>query len=179
MQEDLEKIFELAKEEVPTRYFTLYQHEAVMYRGFKISKWKDKYKWQDTRYSDFYEKVDPVITKTILKDGFKETLRQVMIHSDKERMLLLAREIEEAESLIKYWSRQSVVAWNNYDKKKKNVDKDKKTTNVTKRKKKDNLYNKYIKKKNLFQKKRDVLSEEKGNLAQDLNFFRVRIKMYN
>jgi len=179
MQDTYQKIFEIAVDELPDRHFTFHNEEAVLYRGFKISKNKDGYKWQDTRYSDFYEIVDPRITENVLKRGFSVTLNEVMLHNDEEKVLNLSREIEKKDALIAYWAKESTKLWTNYNKKRTIINKDEKIDEDLKASRKATLKQRYEKKKNLYQKKRKVISEEREDLKVDKKFFESRIKLYN
>lgn len=179
MQDIFKQIFEMAIKELPPRHQSFIGEEAVLYKGFKISKIKDKYFWQDTRYSNFYEVVDPKVTKKVLENGFSVTLNEVMLHNDKDKILILSREIEKKDALIGYWTKESTKIWTNYNKKRLNINKDEKITHEEKKLKRNNLKKRYDKKKDLFQKKRRVISEEREELKADKKFFESRIKLYN
>ena len=179
MQDTLKKIFEMAILELPRRHQTFHDEEAVLYRGFKISKKNKLYYWQDTRYSNYYEPVDPKITEKVLENGFVITLTQVMSHNDKEKILDLTREIEKKDALIAYLAKESTKLWTSYIKKRTLINKDNKIQDEVKKTKKDTLKRRYEKKKNLYQKKRRVISEEREELKVDLKFFESRIKLYN
>jgi len=152
-QKDYEKIFYIAKTEVPHRYFIFDTEEAIMYKGFKISLKKGEYDFFDTRFSNYYKPVDPLITEKILKLGFVKTLNLVMLHNDESKILLLKRQIETINKYIDYWVEKSRLNWS------KNR-------------------SKYYKNKKLFAKKRGVLREKKVDLKADLNFYQSRIKTY-
>lgn len=179
MQDILRQIFEMAIEEMPTRHYTFIGEEAVLYKGFKISKIKKEYFWEDTRYSNFYEVVDPKVTKKVLENGFSVTLNEVMLHNDLDKILILARDIEKKDALINYWSKESTKLWTTYNKKRNSINKDKKITHYEVKTKKNNLKKRYEKKKDLYQKKRRVISEEREDLKADKKFFESRIKLHN
>lgn len=179
MQDTLKEIYELAIKEQPLHYHDFPNEEAVMYRGFKISKSKKGYKWEDTRYSNYYEKVDPKITKNVLKSGFSVTLNLVRLHNDKEKIVLINRRIIEINKDIQIWSKESTRIWNEYKSILRTVDSDKKINSKTKKKKKHNAKSKYETDRALFQKRRRILGEEKDELKSDLNFFKTRSKTYN
>lgn len=179
MQDTFEKIFNIAIKDVPNNHFVFSGEEAVIYRGFKISKTKRGYKWQDTRYSDFYEVVDPKVTENVLEKGFSVTLTEVMLHSDRDKVLVMGREIEEKDSLIAHWAKESTRLWTDYSRKRNNINKDIKTEDEVKRVKKASLKKRYEKKKALYQKKRRVITEEREDLKADLKFFESRLKLYN
>lgn len=179
MQDILRQIFDMAVKELPDRYQTFHNEEAVLFKGFKISKDKDGYHWYDTRYSNYYEPVDPKVTENILENGFSFTLTEVMLHNDKDKVLTLAREIEEKDNLIVYWTSESSKLWANYNKRRKSVNENEELSKAEKDKKKASLKKRYERKKNLYQKKRRVISEERDELKADKKFFESRLKLYN
>ena len=113
MQETYKKIFEMACREVPHRHFNFMQEQAVIYRGFKISLKGGTYHWEDTRNSNYYELVDPVITENILKRGFFIGLTLLMIHTDEEKVHILKRDIFQRGEEINYWTSKSSENWRN------------------------------------------------------------------
>ena len=179
MQDIFRKIFNMAARELPDKYQTFHGEDAILYRGFKISKTKKGYSWKDTRYSDFYEPVDPKITEKVLEKGFCVTLNEVMLHNDKDKILNLLREIEVKDALISFWVKESTKIWTNYNKKRLLINKDTKTTDEEKKVKRDLIRKRYEKKKTLYQKKRGVISEEREALKADLKFFESRVNLYN
>ena len=179
MQDTHKKIFEIANDESETRLHTFHNEQAVFYAGFKISK-KDtgEYTWEDTRYSDFYEPVDPKITEQILLQGFTKTLKEVMHHNDKDKVLNIKREVEKIDAEVKMWISKSSKLWSEYNKQTKitkanEIDEGKKKTRIA------TLKKRYERDKKLYQKKRRVLVEEKEEVRKDLVFYEARIKMYN
>ena len=170
MEETYHKIFEMAVEELPNRHQTFQDEEAVMYRGFKISKRKTVYQWQDTRYSNYYETVDPKVTENVLENGFSVTLNEVMLHNDKDKVLNLSREIEKRDALIAYWAKESTKIWTAYNKRRTVINKDEKIDEDLRATRKATLKKRYEKKKDLFQKKRRVISEERDDLKADKKF---------
>jgi len=179
MQDIFKQIFDRAVSELPNRLQAFQDEDAVLYRGFKISKRKEGYYWQDTRYSNFYEKVDPKITEKVLENGFALTLNEVMLHNDKDKVLSLSREIEKKDALIAYWAKESTRIWTAFNKRKNVISKDTKTDEETKLIRRATLKERYEKKKDLFHKKRKVISEEREELKADMKFFDSRIKLYN
>lgn len=179
MKDIFQKIFQMAVEELPDRHQTFQGEEAVLYRGFKISKVKDEYDWQDTRYSNYYEPVDPKVTENVLENGFSVTLNEVMLHNDKDKVLTLSREIEKKDAQIAYWAKESTKIWTTYNKKRTLINKDEKIDENLREVRKATLKKRYEKKKDLFQKKRRVISEEREDLKVDKKFFESRIKLYN
>lgn len=178
MQETHKIIFELALKEQLTFLQKFPQEDAILYKGFKISKTKDGYKWEDTRYDNYYEPVDPLITETILLKGFTKTLNEVMHHNDLEKVVLISREIEKIDNEVTYWTKESTKLWSEFNNKCKKINKDevdrgKKDTRISA------LKRKYERDKALFQKKRRVLAEQKEEIRKDLIFYEARIKMYN
>lgn len=179
MQDIFKQIFKMAIKEMPTRYHIFIGEKAVLYKGFKISKIKNEYFWQDTRYSNFYEVVDPKVTKKALENGFSVTLNEVMLHNDIDKVLILTRNIEKKDALIAYWTKESTKIWTIYNRKKNSINKDKKITHYEVKLKNNNLKKRYEKKKSLYQKKRRVISEEREDLKADKKFFESRIKLHN
>jgi hypothetical protein len=179
MQDTHKKIFEIASNEQLTHTHTFHNETSILHRGFKISLTnKGEYTWEDTRYSNYYEPVDPKITEQVLLKGFIRTLNEVMHHNDKDKVLEIKREVEEIDAQIRDWSRKSTELWNNYNKNTKTaeaneVDEGKKKTRLS------TLKKNYERDKNLFQKKRRVLVEEKEEVRKDLVFYEARIQMYN
>lgn len=177
MQEDFKEIYNLAVKELPHKIHLFKGEKAVMHLGFKSSLKDKTYYWQDTRYSNYYEPVDPKITKKVLERGFCNTLTEVMKHADKERVLNIAREIEKKDALIGYWTKESSKLWTEYNKKRLLINKN--SVDEVKKQKKDLLKKRYEKDKSLYQKKRRVIMEERDDLKGDLKFFQTRIKLYN
>ncbi len=179
MQDTYKKIFEIASNEQFTQMQSFHNEDAILYRGFKIGLTQSgEYTWEDTRYSNYYEPVDPKITEQVLLKGFTKTLNEVMHHNDQEKVLSIKREVEKIDAEIKAWSRKSTELWNNYNKDTKTteaneIDKGKKETRLS------TLRDRYERDKRLFQKKRRVLVEEKEEVRKDLVFYEARIKMYN
>lgn len=179
MQDIFRDIFQMAIQELPDRHYTFVGEEAVIYKGFKISLKEGVYYWQDTRYDDFYEVVDPKVTENVLSKGFSITLNEVMLHNDHDKVLNLSREIEKKDALIAYWAKESTKLWTTYNKRRTLINKDEKEDEKTKLSRKATLKKRYEKKKNLYQKKRRVISEEREELKNDKKFFENRIKLYN
>ena len=178
MQDIFKQIFELAIKERPTILQSFSHEEAILYKGFKISKIKNDYKWEDTRYDNYYEPVDPKITEKVLENGFIKTLNEVMHHNDLDKVLNIHREVEKIDAEVSYWTKESTKLWNEFNNKSKKieedeVDKGKKETRISA------LRKKYERDKSLYQKKRRVLAEEKEEIRKDLVFYETRIKMYN
>ena len=179
MQEQYEKIFEMACEELPHRLFVFGSETAIIYRGFRISKVAGKYIWQDVRYDGFYDEVDPIITAHILKNGFIKTLTELMIHNDKERLYQLEQRVDEIERTIKYWTLESSKNYRNYKKSETGIISN---LNLTKEQidyKLENLHKRYIWRKNLYIKKRRVLKEERAVVETKIAFYQSRIRIYN
>jgi len=179
MQDILKKIFELATSELPSNHFRFQKEEAVMFKGFKISKDSSGYKWEDMRYSDFYEPVDPKITEQILLKGFEFTLSEVMAHNNIFKLEKISREIEVKDSLISYWVTESTKIYAEYNKKRTSINKDSRLTAEVKKRRKDSLRKRYEKNRDLYQKKRRVISEQREELKADKKFFESRTKLYN
>lgn len=178
MQEIYRKIFKMACKEFPHKHFIFNIEEAVLYRGFKISLKKEVYYWQDTRNSNYYEPVDPLITKNVLKRGFYTALTLLMIHTDEEKIQLLNRDIFDIEKQISYWSLKSSENWRISKRNEKGI---RSNDNLNNRQKQDKLFlltNKYSLMKNLYIKKRRVLKEEQEELEGDYTFYLSRIKSY-
>lgn len=179
MQDTHKKIYEIAKSEQLTQMHNFHTEDAILYRGFKISLTKvGEYTWEDTRYSNYYEQVDPKITEQILLKGFTKTLNEVMHHNDKEKVLSIKREVEKIDAQIKEWSKMSTELWNNYNKETKTTEANE-LDESKKRARLSTLKNRYERDKRLFQKKRRVLVEEKEEVRRDLVFYEARIQMYN
>jgi hypothetical protein len=180
MQDTYKLIFDIATKELPRNIQHFIHEDAILHRGFKISlDKKGNYNWFDTRYSNYYEKVDPLITKRIIEVGFVKTLGEVMNHSDKEKVLAINRDIESIEDTIKLLSKDSTKLWSKYN---QELKKTKNNENLNKGKKKQKLTalrSKYESDKSKRQKSRNLLVGEKEALKVDLNFFSTRIKMYN
>lgn len=179
MQDTHKKIYEIAIKESLTRLHNFHDEDAIFYAGFKTSKKESgKYTWEDIRYSNYYEPVDPKITEKVLSQGFSKTLKEVMHHSDLEKVLEIKREVEKIDAQIKGWTVKSTEIWNNYNK-------DTKTTEANeidegkKRARLSALKKRYERNKKLYQKKRRVLVEEKEEVRKDLVFYEARIQMYN
>ena len=179
MQDTLEKVFNLAVEELPLRHFRFIDHECVIYKGFKISLKKGEYNWEDVRYSNFYEKVDPLITENILKLGFSLTLTKVMLHKDKDKLLEINREIEKINMEVNYWTKRSTENWNKYKKKETEIKNNTDLSNEIIDKILESISNKYHKDKELFKKKRRVLKQEREEMMANFIFYESRIKIYN
>lgn len=179
MKDILEQIYRKAKEELPLHYHEFKGESAIMYKGFKVSRSSEGYKWEDMRYSNYYEEVDPRITEEIIRTTFSKTISDVMNHDDKEKITFLKRDIVDTNNLIQLWTKESTYLWNNYKKKIKGIESDKKLTYEIKDKRKVGATAKYNTKKALFQKKRKVLSEKKDCLNADLKFFEARVKSNN
>ena len=179
MQDTHKKIYEIALNERLTKLHSFLDEDAIFYNGFKISLKKEgDYTWEDMRYSNYYEPVDPKITEQILLQGFTKTLKEVMHHNDLDKVLNIKREVEKIDAQVKAWTAKSTELWNNYNKDTKTT----KANEIDEGKKKarlSTLKNRYEKNKNLYQKKRRVLVEEKEEVRKDLVFFEARIKMYN
>ena len=176
MQDIYKRIFDLATQDRLTLLQDFPKEEAVMYKGFKISRSKGLYKWEDTRYDNYYEQVDPKITENVLSKGFVETLNEVMHHNDLEKVTNINRDVEKIDAEVNFWTKESTRIWNEFNNKKKKINKDeidegKKKTRISA------LQSKYERDKVLFQKKRRVLAEEKEEIRKDLVFYETRIKM--
>ena len=179
MQSIYKKIFEIAVAELPEKHYIFIGEEAVLYRGFKSSKSNKSYNWQDTRFSNYYEPVDPKITENILLKGFTKTLTEVMIHNDKDKLLTISREICEKDALIAYWAKESTRIWAEYSKKIRVLNKNEKIKDEVKKKRKSSAKKGYMKKKSLYNKKREVIHKERLELKEDIKFFEARIRLYN
>lgn len=179
MQGTNKKIYEIALKENLTRLHSFHDEDVIFYAGFKISKKKNgEYTWEDARYSNYYEPVDPKITEQVLSQGFSKTLKEVMHHNDLEKVLNIKREVEKIDAQIKAWTAESSSLWNNYNKNTKTteaneIDEGKKKARLS------TLKNRYENSKKLYQKKRRVLVEEKEEVRKDLIFYEARIQMYN
>ena len=171
MQETYKKIFEMACREVPHRHFNFMQEQAVIYRGFKISLKGGTYHWEDTRNSNYYELVDPVITENILKRGFFIGLTLLMIHTDEEKVHILKRDIFQRGEEINYWTSKSSENWRNLKNQEKALQLNSKLDPVQKQSRLQLLTKKYYEKKNLYVKKRKVLKEEQEQLEADHAFY--------
>lgn len=171
MQDIFKQVFEAALREKGSSLQKFQHEDAIFYKGFKASVSKGIYKWEDTRYDNYYEPVDPKITDKVLSKGFVTTINEVMNHTDKERVLEINREVERIDAKINFWTKESTRIWAEYNRESK-----KERGNEKKLKLLERNYNKD---KNLFQKKRRVLVEEKEEVRRDLNFYKTRIKMYN
>ena len=178
MQETYKKIFEMGCREVPHRHFDFVLEEAVMYRGFKISLKEKVYYWEDTRNSNYYDPVDPVITENVLKRGFFIGLTLLMIHTDEEKLHVLGRDIFEMDEQINYWVIKSSENWRNLKSQEKGIKLSPKLDPVQKESRIQLLTKKYHEKKNLYIKKRRVLKEEQEQLEADHAFYSSRIKSY-
>ena len=102
-----------------------------------------------------------------------------MLHNDKDKVLNLSREIEKRDALIAYWAKESTKIWTTYNKRRTVINKDEKVDEDLRATRKATLKKRYEKKKDLFQKKRRVISEERDDLKADKKFFESRIKLYN
>ena len=179
MQDTHKEIYEIAIKESLTRLHSFHDEDAIFYNGFKISLKKSGiYTWEDVRYSNYYEPVDPKITEQVLLQGFTKTLNEVMHHNDLDKVLHINREVEKIDAQIKAWTIKSTELWNNYNRNTKTT----KANEIDEGKKKarlSTLKNRYEKNKKLYQKKRRVLVEEKEEVRKDLIFYEARIQMYN
>jgi len=179
MQNTHKKIFEIAINESLTKLNKFRDEEAIFFAGFKISKKRNgEYTWEDMRYSDFYEPVDPKITEQVLLQGFTKTLREVMHHNDANKVLNIKREVEKIDAQVKAWTNKSTELWNIYNKETK-ITKANEIEEGKKRTRLSTLKKRYERSKKLYQKKRRVLVEEKEEVRKDLVFYEARIKMYN
>lgn len=178
MQRMYRKIFKMACEELPHRHHVFITEEAVMYRGFKISLKDGKYYWHDTRYTNYYEPVDPLITENVLIDGFYNTITLVMIHNDDDKMCEIRRETFNIEQQIKYWVNKSSENWRNFKKQEVGILSNLKLTPEQIEHKITVLDSKYLRKKDLYIKKRGVLKQEREQLEADMAFYLSRIKSY-
>jgi len=179
MQEHWQKIFKMACEEVPHRIFNFGNERAVIYRGFRISELNGEYQWQDVRYHSFYDKVDPIITEHILKNGFLKTLTELVVHNDNERLYQLDKRLGEIENEIKGWTNKSSENYRNFKKAEIGIISNIDLTPEQIDHRIDLLNRKYMKNKNLYAKKRRVLKEERGNADISIVFYKSRIKLYN
>lgn len=179
MQDIYKKIFDIAVKEKITLLQNFSYEQAVMYKGFKISRSKGIYKWEDTRYDNYYEKVDPKITEKVLVNGFIKTLNEVMHYNDLNKVLEIKREIEKVDAEINYWTKESTKIWNDYNNKLKKLEADEKVNKVKKEIETSAIKKKYEREKNLYQKKRRVLAEGREEIRKDLVFYETRIKMNN
>lgn len=179
MQKTFKKIFDKALKELPNRYHNFEKEDCVMYKGFKISRSNGLYNWQDTRYDDFYEVVDPLITSKILEQGFVKTLNEVMLHNDITKVRNLSKQIKKKDEKIAFWVKESTKIYTEYNSKKKTIQNNEKLSREERRKKLLNLSKKYEKVKNLYQKKRRVVHEEREELKTNKKFYESRLKLYN
>ena len=178
MQNAHEIIFKIACEELPHKRMVLGNAESIMYRGFKISKEGGKYYWQDTRYNNYYEPVDPHITANILKEGFLKTLTEVRIYNDQEKVYQIEQEILEIERSIGYWIGKSYENWDAFKNQKTGILSNLKITPQQIEHKLTVLNKKYLQKKNLYMKKRGVLKEERARLKTEKTFYLSQIQIY-
>lgn len=160
----------MAVKEVPHKHFIWVDGEAVIYKGFRISKKGDVYSWHDARYSDYMEPVDPIITSKIIELGFCNAITEVTKHTDKIRVVELAREMEKIDAEVTYWTSEAYKAHN------KSIKNQKKTKESAKL---EAIKKKYEKEKSRFAKKRGVLKSEREALQADINFYESRVKLYN
>jgi len=179
MEDRLKDIFNMAVRELPNKLHEFHGESSVLYRGFKISKTNDGYLWQDIRFSDYYEPVDPKITENVLSKGFTKTLTEVMRYSDEDKVLKIEREIEKLDNLISYWTSESSKLWAKHKKNMSAIDNNKDIPIEECVRRKQSTEKRYEYKKNLYQKKRRVIFEEREELKADLKFYKSRIKLYN
>tara|TARA_R110002167_G_scaffold331706_1_gene538422 strand:- start:68181 stop:68738 length:558 start_codon:yes stop_codon:yes gene_type:complete len=179
MQETLEQIFRIACRELPHKHHSFGDEEAVMYKGFKISKKDHTYFWEDTRYDGYYEPVDPLITERVLSNGFSKTLTQVMSHKDKDKLLKITREIEKIDKQKNHWIKKSTQNWNKYKIQKDLISKNTDLSNKDILEKTGSIELRYEKYKNLYKKKRRILKVEKEELMVNYHFYESRIILYN
>ena len=182
LQHHAKEIFKLAeKEGLDIHRFG--GEKAIFCKGFKVSINREGiYNWEDVRISDYFDKVDPSITQEILETGFfVDTLAEVRLHNDTEKLLIITREVEKLDKQTDYW----VVRSNdNYLKYEKRINKIKTSYFPTKKEqpsKEDKIKGverRYRASKTLFQKKRRILKEEKEDLMADYAFFQSRLKLY-
>ncbi len=166
-----EKIYNIALKEMPDKLHIFHNERAIMYRGFKVSLTDEgEYHWYDTRFSNYYERVDPLITEKVLANGFALTLTQVMLHSDEEKILSISRDIEIKKAMIAYWVRISAKEWHKLNAKLKLF---------RTKKEREKLNKQYEVKKKLHAKKRRVLQEEIFEMKEEIKFFKSRVKLYN
>jgi len=176
MQE--QQIYQMAVSE-DINIHTFGTENVMFYRGFRIAKDKhNNYFWQDIRYSEYYEVVDPLITENIIEHGFCDTLTKVMIHSDKEKLLDIVREIEKLDMQTEHWTRKSTDNYNKFKKQNDALLSTAHSFDQVIHDKMKNLEEKYNNRRELFQKKRRILKEEKDDLRADYAFFESRIRLY-
>ncbi len=180
MKDITQIIYEIALEEMPHSVREFTYEDVIFFRGFRISKHIDGYyEWYDTRHSNYYEIVDPDISDRVLQVGFEQTITEVMVHTDKRKIVELNREIERMDAIVSYWVKESSKLWPQLDKGRNKVFKNKKTSKDEVKKRVDKLVKKFEDKKALYQKKRRVILEEKEVLKRDKKFYEARQILYS
>jgi len=178
MQDVYRQIFELACKELPYKRIVLGNSEAVMFRGFKISKQEDVYYWQDTRYNSYYEPVDPIITENILKQGFLKTLTLVRIYNNEEKIYQIDQEIIQIRKDIDLWTDKSRKNWEMFKNQETKILNDSRLTSQMRREKLADLNKQYLIKKAFYSKKRGVLKRERDHLKAEKIFYSSQIQIY-
>jgi hypothetical protein len=178
VQQAYQQIFEMACKELPHKHHKFKGEEYVMYRGFKVSLKCNKFYWQDTRYTDFYEPVDPFITENILIEGFYTTITNVMTHNDNEKVYNISIELFNISEQVKFWVNKSSENWRSFKSQETIMLSNTKLTQDQIEHGKNVFNNKYLEKKNLYIKKRGVLKQEREQLEADKAFYQSRIKSY-
>lgn len=171
-------VFEIAKKEFPRRLVNSGGEQFIIHRGFKTGLKNGEYIWKDVRHDNFYNEVDPLITEKVLELGFDKTLKMVMFHDDKNKLLMLARRIERINAETMYWVNMSTEIWNRYKRQLISLGK-KSASNEAIKKRKEYFKKNYERKRALYNKKRRVLKEEKEEVFADYAFYDNRIKTYS
>jgi hypothetical protein len=178
-QQDIHReIFYLACHELPNRIHTFKGEEVIFYKGFRISRLDHVYQWQDIRYNDYYEPVNKFVTDNILKskDGFCRTLVKVMAHNDLEKLDNLKRDIEKLNAQTAYWVKKSSENWSRRVSQRKGITNNETLSDEEIKDKLIKLNNKYNNNRLLYEKKRNILKEEKEDIQADIVFYNSRIR---
>jgi hypothetical protein len=171
-------VFEIAKKEFPRRLVNSGGEQFIIHRGFKTGLKNGEYVWKDVRHDNFYNEVDPLITEKVLELGFDITLKTVMVHDDKNKLLILSRRMERIDAETMYWVNMSTEIWNRYKRQQISVANRSASKELLK-KRTEYFKRSYKRKRALYNKKRRILKEEKEEVFADYVFYDNRIKTYN
>jgi len=174
MQQIYHAIFHIALKELPHKLRKQSDEEAIFHKGFKISRRKDVYYWQDIRNSNLYGDVDPLITEKVLTHGFCHTLRLVLNHDDIRKIKKIDRIVVQINKEIENYV---VLATEAYTKTQSDLKLLRKSSlSKSAIKSKVVILNRRLQaKKKLFAKKRNILKEKKAELLAERIFIKSRL----
>jgi hypothetical protein len=179
MQEVYKQIYDMAEEEVNLAPFDFGGEKVIFYKGFRSSKSSDgSYGWKDMRHDEYYEDVNPLITERVLEVGFKDTLTEVLIHDDYDKIVKLNRRVIAINSEITFLVKKSIEAYNQNKRLLREITYNPDLTDLIKEQRLEVISIKHEKRRKSLKHRRRFLRTEKDAINKEVIYYKERIKHY-